>query len=78
MEVNEARKVLFAQGTQSIEHIPPSQAALIEHIKHAAYQAGYVWGQTFATMQELPNPTEWGWTKVTDGWTPHWTILPEA
>lgn len=41
--VNEARQVLFAQGNKSIENIPPTQAALAQHIKRAAYQAGHVW-----------------------------------
>ena len=40
--VNEARHVLFAQGNKSIENIPPTQAALAQHIKRAAYQAGHV------------------------------------
>ena len=40
--VNEARQVLFAQGNKSIENIPPTQAALAQHIKRAAYQAGHV------------------------------------
>ena len=40
--VNEARQALFAQGNKSIENIPPTQAALAQHIKRAAYQAGHV------------------------------------
>lgn len=76
--VNEARQSLFAQGTRRIENIPPTQAALVEHIKRATYQAGHVWGQTLQTMQELPSPSEWGWVKSEDGWIPHWSDLAEA
>jgi len=40
--VNEARKQLFSQGSRTIENIPPTKAALLQHIKRAVYQAGYV------------------------------------
>ena len=47
IQVNEARKQIFTQKGRSIDSIPPTQAALIEHTKRAAYQAGHVWGQMF-------------------------------
>ena len=37
MRVNEARKQLFSQKAKSIESIPPTQAALIQHTRGAAY-----------------------------------------
>ena len=77
-EVNHARQSLFAQGNRVLDNIPPTQAALQEHVKQAAYQAGYVWGQTCVTHQELPSPANWGWQKVSDGWAPLWSSLPEA
>ena len=76
--VNEARQVLFAQGNKSIENIPPTQAALAQHMKRAAYQAGHVWGQGLEPMQELPSPAEWGWQQSPEGWSPKWTTLAEA
>ena len=39
IQVNEARKQIFTQKGRSIECIPPTQAALIEHTKRDAYQA---------------------------------------
>ena len=27
---------------------------------------------------EMPEPSDWGWTKETIGWQPMWTTLPEA
>jgi len=39
--VNEARKVLFTKGRQ-IDRIPPTKAALKEHVKRATYQAGHI------------------------------------
>ena len=40
--VDEARLDLFARKQRPYEAIPPTRAALIQHIKHAAYQAGCV------------------------------------
>ena len=45
MTVNEARKQLFAQKGRSLDVIPSSGAALLEHTKRAAYQARHYWGQ---------------------------------
>jgi hypothetical protein len=76
--VNEARQVLFSRGTRSIENIPPTQAALEQHINRAAYQAGHVWGQTLDSMQDLPSPAAWGWKLSNDDWIPLWTTFGEA
>ncbi len=57
---NEARRDLFTHGSQTLEHIPPTSAALLEHTKRAAYQAGYCWGQCLEARQELPSPSDWG------------------
>ncbi|CAH3168150.1 unnamed protein product, partial [Porites evermanni] len=43
--VNDARKQLFAQKGRTLDAIPPTRAALVEHAKRAAYQAGHCWGQ---------------------------------
>ena len=77
--VNEARKKPFTQKGRSIDRLPPTQAALVEHIKRAAYQAGHCWAQAMIAAPELPFPSEWGW-KVKDGggWEASWTTLPQA
>ena len=41
--VNDARKELFAVSRRSMDNIPPTQGALIQHIKRAVYQASYLW-----------------------------------
>ena len=78
-KVNEARKQLFSQKGRPMDGLPPSQAALVEHIKRAAYQAGHVWAQMFVAVPTLPSPSEWGWLQTIDGgWEVKWTILAEA
>ncbi len=77
--VNDARKQLFTQKGRAIDSLPPTQAALIQHIKRAAYQAGHCWAQMMIAAPELPSPSEWGWNKrVEGGWEVCWTTLPEA
>ena len=62
--VNEARKQLFTQKGQGIDGLPPTQAALIRHIKRVTYQAGHCacWTQMMIAAPQLPSPSEWGWS----------------
>ena len=80
-EVNEARKqqFLFSYDNRKLENIPPSHAALCQHINRAAYQAGHIWGQALKSNPSLPSPSEWGWKLDNQGkWVPLWSSLPEA
>ena len=61
--VNDAHKQLFAQNCRTIDALPPTRAALIQHAKRAACQAGYCWGQMMIPAPELPSPSEWGWVQ---------------
>ncbi len=54
------------KGTQNIvtkknnvELIPPTKAALEEHVKRAVYQGGHVWGQALLPNPKLPPATVW-------------------
>lgn len=69
VKVNDARKWLFTQRSRSLESIPPTQAALTQHIKRASYQA-CCWSMAMTLVPELPNPKDWGWH-------PLWTTLPK-
>ena len=77
-DINDARKQLFSQKGRPFDAIPPTRAALIEHCKRAAYQAGYVWGQALIPNPRLPNPQEWGWNLENGVWRPLWTTLPDV
>ena len=78
-DINDARKKLFTKRGGAMDAIPPTKAALCEHIKRVAYQAGHCWGQTLRSEPSLPSPDEWGWQKSdTQTWQPLWTKLPEA
>ena len=59
--VNQACKELFTQKGRAIDGLPPTLAALVQHTKRAAYQAGHCWGPMMVAAPELPSPSDWGW-----------------
>jgi hypothetical protein len=77
-KVNDARKALFSKKGKSLDLIPPTLAALYEHTKRTALQAGHCWGQCLVVRPQLPSPEEWGWVMTSDGWQPFWTTLPDV
>jgi hypothetical protein len=78
--VNEARQQLFGRKGGRFDSLPPTQDALIQHVKRAAFQSGYCWYKSLETQQNLPNFADWGWIKTseTNKWQPLWTTLPPA
>lgn len=77
ISVDEARQQLFCQRSRTLDRIPPTSAALKQHLLRASYQGGHVWSQVHLTLPELPSPAEWGWERD-DSWKPLWTTLPQA
>ena len=62
-----------------MERLPPTQAALHQHILRAAYQGGHIWGQVLNLSPALPSQDEWGWMKQETGlFCPLWTTIPQA
>eukprot|EP00745_Piridium_sociabile_P014857 TRINITY_DN21914_c0_g2_i3.p1 TRINITY_DN21914_c0_g2~~TRINITY_DN21914_c0_g2_i3.p1 ORF type:complete len:617 (-),score=120.53 TRINITY_DN21914_c0_g2_i3:145-1995(-) len=78
LDVNSARKYLFTKKGRQIEHVPPTSAALLQHVKRAVYQGGHIWGQASLPAPDLPDPSNWGWEQVNGQWQPFWTHLPQA
>ena len=74
--VNEARIYLFARKQKSYTLIPPTQAALLQHSKCAAYTAGCVWSQSMVSQPQPHNPADWGWIRQNETWARCWTALP--
>ena len=79
--VNDARRVMFAQKGRELARIPPTRAALEQHLKRAILQASFIWQKSLQRTIGVPSPSEWGWEKSNVdslGWTPLWTCLPPA
>ena len=64
--VNEARQQLFGRKGGRFESLPPTQDALIQHVKRAAFQSEYCWYKSLETQQNLPNFADWGWIKTSE------------
>ena len=71
--VDEARLDMFARKQRPYEAIPPTKAALLQHTKRAAYQAGCVWAQATKCQPEAESPSNWGWQKFGEEWQVFWT-----
>ena len=76
-KVNEARNIFFSAG-RKIQNVPPTKAALVQHVERAVYQAGHIWGQVLVASPVLPSPSDWGWVQVGEKWHPYWISLEEA
>ena len=62
--VDAARRDHFSKKSREIENVPPTAAAaLLEHTKRAAFQAGYIWGQCLVPNPFVRSPGDWGWEK---------------
>ena len=75
--VNAARRKLFAQENRTIENIPPTKAALYQHILRSVIQASK-WYTCLEKSQEYKGPCEWGWKLNGGTFYPSWTELPAA
>ena len=75
--VNEARRLLFANGDRSVENIPPTMDALKLHVLKSALQASK-WSYCLQKCLPELDPLNWGWLKSEGHFKPFWTTLPEA
>lgn len=59
-DVTEARQHLFTKKQRSLESLPPTREALLQHLKRAAYQGAIIWGQCMISNPQIPKPDSWG------------------
>ena len=78
LKVNEARQELFCKKSREFDCIPPTKAALEQHIRRAVLQGAYTWGQTLLCQPALPSHADWGWQRQARRWSPYWTTLKQA
>ena len=76
VEVNSARKVMFAQKGRDLERIPPTKSALLCHTKRAVLQASHCWNKLLEKMIPLQSPSDWGWHCDGEKFNPVWSDLP--
>ena len=71
--MNDARRQFFAQKSRTLNNIPPTQAALKQHIKCTCYQTN-CWNQALV----LGNKRSHSHITRAGQMKPFWTILPET
>ena len=59
MSIDETRKYLFTKKGRAMNVIPPTRAALVQHIRRAVYQGGHCWGKALHVSLNLPSPEDW-------------------
>jgi len=60
VEINKARAAAFRKSKKDLDALPPTQDALILHIKWANYQT-IVWNKALEPCPSLPKPEDSGW-----------------
>ena len=76
--VNETRLRLFTSGKNTLEALPPTQAALHRHIRRAVLQA-IIWNQATSVHMDISDFKDWGWHKDNSGrLLPFWTTLEDS
>ena len=69
IKIDDARQEFFTKKGRAMDALPPTKAALVQHIKS--------WGRTLQVRLDMPTPEKWGWVDP-NNWKPLWTTLPEA
>ena len=77
VNIDEVRRELFTKKEKAMDALPPTKAALLQHIRRAVYQGGHCWGNMLHACLDMPTPGNWGWVDP-NNWKPLWTTLPEA
>lgn len=73
--VNELRKKLFCIKNRSIDRMPPTKEALLQHTRRELYQAG-IWTTSTQNQQMIFPPQQYAWTKVGESWVPEGITIP--
>lgn len=78
--VNEARKIMFTQNLRSLETIPPTKAALFQHVKRTLLVASFIWHKALEKKPIIPDPSQygWEWNPRMSIWVPYWTALEDV
>ena len=76
-DVNDARMEIFCQKNQSMENLPPTKDALLQHTRRSIYQTG-IWAMSFLSAPLIPAAQEFGWMMKESIMKPVWITIPEV
>ena len=75
LSINQTTRELFCLKNVTMERMPPTQNALLQHKKRAVYQAS-IWVTSTEVHQMIPSPCDYGWGQVDNVWSPLWLTVP--
>ena len=75
--INEVREELFCKKNYSVERMPPTQDALLQHCKRSVYQTG-ISMTSIEVQQMLASPVDYSWTKISNFWAPVRITIPKV
>ena len=75
--INDTRSELFGHKNRAMDKLPPTNDALLQHVRRAVYQAG-IWKTSTQIQLLIPSPHDFAWTKISDSWVRVWVTIPEA
>ena len=58
-----------------LEAIHPTKAALLQHVKRATCEAGYIWSQSTLCQPQSWSPADWGWLQKGNQCQICWTTI---
>ena len=61
-----------------MESLPPTENALLQHVKRCIYQVGVWYNSFYAHPLQPYSPVNYGWREDESGWTPVWITIPEV
>ena len=77
-DLDASRRYLFTKKLRTIDLLPPTSNAFLQHVKRTIHQAIHTWGQCLLKNPEVHDPCKWGWISNGDKWTPLWMTIPEV
>ena len=66
VNIDEAHHELFTKKGRVMDALPPTKAALVQHIRRAVYQSGHC---MLHVCLDMPTPENWGWVN-SNNWKP--------
>lgn len=76
-DVDMVRFEAFCRRTKDVERIPPTNDALMLHLKRSVYQAS-IWALAYQPQIPAENPEQHGWMIEDNKLVPVWKTLPLA
>ena len=76
--LNQFRMALFKGSLHNnLRLIRPSRVGLLEQIKRASYQSGWIWRHC-VDDSDLPDSTNWGWESCNAKYKPRWQMTSNS